>query len=154
MLRGRTRRDERARRAGGGLRGRAAERLELCPGGEDLFAGGGLAELDADALGVAVDDGDAVAVRADLGVEQAGTLLCRLTAAEQLADFFLQLFFFVLDERDDVAEDVERSDAGIARAGDGLHGGDEELLDAEALFERLRAARTRPMAQQLGLVTM
>ncbi len=96
--------------------------------------GGGLAELDADALGVAVDDGDAVAVRGEgegRGLEAGGG-----GRAEELGDLFLELLFFVLDVGDDVAEDVERGDAGIAGAGDGLQGGDEELVDAEAGFER------------------
>ncbi len=127
-----------------GLRGRggqwmtfvdACKRAELCPGGEHLLVGGGAAELDADALGVTVVNRDAIAVRAERGIEHVDVI--PLECAEQLAYFFLQLLFFVLDERDDVAEDVERGDAGIACAGDGLHGADEELLDAELLVQRL-----------------
>ena len=66
---------------------------------------GGLAELDADALGVAVDYGDAVAVRGEgerRGMEAGGG-----GGAEELGYFFLELLFFVLDVGDDVAEDVE-----------------------------------------------
>jgi len=112
----------------------AVEGLEFCPGGEDFGVGGGGAEFDADALGMAVDDGDAVAVRGEGeggGIEAGGG-----GGAEELGYFFLELLFFVLDVGDDVAEDVERSYSGVAGSGDGLHGGDEELVDAKAGFER------------------
>ncbi len=112
----------------------AVERLEVGPGCEDFFVGGGSAELDADALSVAVEYGYAIAVRGKgegRGLE-AGSGGC----AEELGDFLLEFLFFVLDVGDDVAEDVERSYSGIAGAGDGLQGGDEEFVDAEAGFER------------------
>ena len=52
--------------------------------------------------------------------------------AEELAALlFLELFFFALDKGDDVAEDVERGDAGVAGAADRLHRGDEEAFYAE-----------------------
>ena len=57
--------------------------------------------------------------------------------AEQLERLRLHLFFFVADVGDDVAEDVHGGHAGIAGAADGLHGGDKDLLDAEALFDGL-----------------
>jgi len=69
-------------------------------------------------------------------VRVAGLKPVVVEAAEELGYFFLELLFFVLDVGDDVAEDVERSYSGVAGAGDGLHGGDEELVDAKAGFER------------------
>jgi hypothetical protein len=110
----------------------AMEGLEVAPGFEDLGVGGGLAEFDADAFGVAVDYGYAVAVRGEregCGLEAGGG-----GCAEELGDLFLELLFFVLDVGDDVAEDVERGYAGVACAADSLHGGDEEFFDAEAGF--------------------
>ncbi len=59
--------------------------------------------------------------------------------AEQFERLGFHLFFFAADVGDDVAEDVHRGHAGIAGAADGLHGGDEDLLDAEAFFERLES---------------
>ncbi len=48
----------------------AGERTELGPRGEDVFVRDGaaqlVAKLDGDGLGVAIFDGDAVAVRGDL----------------------------------------------------------------------------------------
>jgi len=67
--------------------------------------GGGLAELDADALGVTVDYRDAVAVRRE--GEGRGLKAGDGSGAEELGYFFLELLFFVLDVGDDVAEDVE-----------------------------------------------
>ena len=66
----------------------AGERGELRPGSEDLLAGGGLDELDADGFGVAVFDGDAVAVGADAGVQ--GLDLAAGQFAEELEGFLLQ----------------------------------------------------------------
>ena len=85
--------------------------MEAGPGFEHLLVGGRLPQLDRDALGVAVDYGDAVAVGTEGeagGRDARGIGEC----AKELSDFFLQLLFFVLDEGDDVAEDVERGDAG------------------------------------------
>ena len=62
--------------------------------------------------------------------------LSALELAEELAGLFFHLLFFILDEGHDVAEDVQRSDARVARAADGLHGGDEDRLDAKSLVER------------------
>ena len=85
---------------------------------------------------MAFEHGNAVAHGGDGGVcglEAGGVIE---DGAEELANLFLELLLFVLDEGDDVAEDVEGGYAGIAGAGDSLHGGDEQLLDAEALMER------------------
>ena len=94
-----------------------------------------VAKLDGDALGVAVFDGDAVAVGADLCRKRGDVVAIEM--AEELERLGFHLLFFAADVGDDVAEDVHRRYAGIARAGDGLHGGDKDLLDAEALFEGL-----------------
>ncbi len=74
--------------------------------GQHLFARGGFAKLDGDALGVAVFDGDAVAVRAD--ARGRGLHGVSRQRAEQLQRLVLHLLFFVLDVGNDVAEDVER----------------------------------------------
>ena len=58
--------------------------------------------------------------------------------AEQLEGLGFHFFFFAADEGDDVVEDVHGGDAGVASAADGLHGGDKDLLDAEALLDRLK----------------
>ena len=47
------------------------------------------------------------------------------------------LLFFALDVGDDVAQDVEGGHAGVACSADGLHGGDEDALNAEAIGQRL-----------------
>ena len=124
------------RRAGAGAGGEvraAASGWKSAQAARICFARRGFgAELERDALGVAVFDGDAVAVRGELeggGVDVGGG-----QGAEELAAFFLQLFFFVFDEGDDVAEDVERRHAGVAGAADGLHGRDEDA-------SRCRSAR-------------
>ena len=59
-----------------------------------------------------------------------------LGAPQQFARLLFHLFFFLGDVGDDVAENVERGHAGIARAADRLHGHDHHLLQAEALFQR------------------
>ena len=117
----------------------AGERLELGPCGQNVFASGGAAELvaqlDGDALGVAVFDGDAIAAGADARGERRDGVALEL--AQQLERLGFHLLFFAADVGNDVAEDVHRRHAGIARAADGLHGGDKDLLDAEALFDGL-----------------
>ena len=56
--------------------------------------------------------------------------------AEEFLGFLFHFFFFVLDEGDHVAEDVERGHAGISRAADGLHGDGHDGLEAELLVQR------------------
>ncbi len=112
-----------------------AQRGEFAPGCQDVGLAGLLLELDADALGVA--SSTATRLQWALSFMSSSSMVLPLRWPSSLADLFLQLLFFVLDVGDDVAEDVERGDAGVARAGDGLHGADEEALDAEVFFERL-----------------
>ena len=89
-------------------------------------------EGDRHGHGVAVDHGHAIGVRADRdGVRRAATI-----AAENLLRLALHLLFFATDERDDVAENVERGHAGIARARYRLHGRDDDGLDAELAQRR------------------
>jgi 3,4-dihydroxy-2-butanone 4-phosphate synthase len=82
-----------------------------------------------------------------------GTICLAVQAAEQLQRLFLHLLFFVLDEGDDVAEDVHRSDAGIA-------GAETACMVVTKICSMPKrssiglSAMTRPMAEQLGLVTM
>ena len=106
---------------------------EVGPGGEHLCIRRWAAKFQRHALGVAVFDSHAVAVGGKLELGLVNVVLRK--SAEQLGDFFLQLFFFVLDEGDDVAKDVKRRDARVARAGNRLHGGDENAFDAEGMFD-------------------
>ncbi len=69
---------------------------------------------------MSVLDRDAIAMGAD--GELGGNDFAALEFAEEFAGLFLHLLFFVLDEGHDVAQDVQRGDAGIARAADRLHG--------------------------------
>ena len=142
-------------------RGRTAERARV--GGErgeglaDLLGRGRgpLGEAHGDARCVPVDDGDAVARCADaegvFGVHVEGlyagigagggavvvVLVFRVgDAAEDFERFPFYFFFLALDVGDDVVEDVEGGNAGVACAGDGLEGGDDDGFDgAEGSFE-------------------
>ena len=86
-------------------------------------------EANGDRFGVAVFDGDAVALRAH--GEGAGDHFRAVQLAEELAGFLFHLFFFVADEGDDIAENIERGHAGISRAAHGLHGHGHHGLEAE-----------------------
>src|SRR5579864_8024678 len=83
---------------------------------------------------MSVFHGHAVAVRAErkIGVDDARTV----ERSQQLARFRFHLVFFFGDVGNHVAQDVHGRDAGIARAADGLHGGDKNLVDAEAAVQR------------------
>ncbi len=121
------------RRAGQPLSG---ERRKLRPRRQNLLARRLRPQLDADALGVPVLHGHAVAVRAHLRVQQLHASAGKPT--QQLAHLFLQLLFLVLDERHHVAQNVQRSHAGITRSAHRLHGRHKQALDAEALLQRLQ----------------
>src|ERR1019366_4883285 len=86
-------------------------------------------------FGVAIHHGDAVAVRAHLGGQRSDVVAREI--AQDLLRFHLHLLFFAADEGDHVAHDVHAGDARVSRAGDGLHGGDDYLVDAE-LLERAK----------------
>ena len=93
-------------------------------------------------IGVAVDDRHAIAValmRAARGVDSMAFEL-----AQQLEHLLFHFLFFVADVGNDVVEDVHRGYAGIAGAADGLHGGDEDLLDSEAIFDGLEGHAPDP----------
>src|ERR1035437_1621776 len=113
----------------------AGEGTELVPSGEQFFPGGRTGQFDRDALGVAVLDGDAVATGADAGGEGGDGVAFK--TAEKLEGFGLHLFFFAANVGHDVDQDVHGGYAGVAGAGDGLHGGHEDLFDAEALLDGL-----------------
>lgn len=112
-------------------------------------------EPDARALEVAVEDRDAVAVRRDLhgmlGVHVEGGLVVR-QAAEDLGELPFDLLLFFADVGNDVVEDVERGDAGVTRAGDGLHRRDHDGLErSEGLLERVKGdGDTRRRAVGVG----
>ncbi len=112
------------------------QRLKLAPRRENFLTGCRLSEFDGDALGVSVHDSDAVAVSAHFCRQHLDPAAG--VAAKQLAYLFLQLFFFILNEGNDVTQDVERRHARVACAADRLHGADEQAFDAESLFQRLQ----------------
>src|SRR5687768_11238661 len=78
-------------------------------------------------------DGNAVGVRADLHPRRSDSSV-RVTS-QQLQDLALELWLFVSDVRDDVAEYVERCDSGVAGSGYSLHRRHEESLDTEPLVK-------------------
>ena len=67
----------------------------------------------------------AIAVRAHLRRQRLDVIADEV--AQDLLRLLLHLLFFAADERDDVADDVHRRHARIARAGDGLHRGDDHV---------------------------
>jgi hypothetical protein len=73
--------------------------------------------------------------------------------AQQLQRLLFHLLFFAADVGNHVVENVHRRHAGIARAADGLHGGDKDLLDAEALLDGLERHHQAD-GGAVGLVTM
>ena len=90
-----------------------------------------------------IDDGHACARRRDAEglacahVERDAAIVRVYEAAEDLERLPLELFFFARDEGDDVVEDVEGRDAGVACARDGLHGCEDAGFDgSECFFER------------------
>src|SRR5579864_1066698 len=104
------------------------------PGGND-FVGLGLGlQPNGNGFGVTVFDGDAVALRAH--GKGAGNYSRSVDLAEQLASLLFHFFFFITDEGDYVAQNVERGDTGISRAADGLHGDGHNCFQAEALVDR------------------
>lgn len=92
-------------------------------------------EANGDGHGMAIDDGDAVAGRRDaegmgsVHVEGELAVVVLDDAAEDLEGLPFDLFFLAGDVGDDVVGDVEGGDAGVARAGDGLHGGDDARVE-------------------------
>jgi hypothetical protein len=102
----------------------------------DFMQRGDFFQADAHTFEVAVKDGHAVAMRAEA---EAGIYkTCAVPFAEELLRLGLHLFFFAVDERNDVAVDVHGSDAGITRARNRLQSDDENFLEAEGISERLQ----------------
>ncbi len=58
---------------------------------------------------------------------------------EHLGRLLLDLLFFILDEGDHVAKNVEAGDARVTRTADRLHRGHEHAFDAERLLEGCEA---------------
>src|SRR5437763_9745003 len=65
----------------------------------------------------------------------------RLEATENLLRLTLDLLFLARDERQNVVRDVERGDAGIARARKRLQGRRHDGLDTEARMQRRERER-------------
>src|SRR5436190_10361418 len=110
----------------------AAERLDRCA---HVFNRRMVAQLHGDRHQMSVDRRDAIHLRGDRHLRV--DVMRAVPLAEDLARLFLDLVFLAAaDERDHVVEDRVRRDAGIARAGDRLHGRDLHLVDAECALER------------------
>ena len=88
--------------------------------------------------GVPIHDWDPVAVGRDGdGVEHGEACCVVIDPPEDLAGLPLDLLFLAADVGDDVVEHVHGGDAGIAAAGDGLEGGDDDGRDgAKRILER------------------
>ena len=74
---------------------------------------------------MAVHHRHAIAVRAHLGGQRLDVVAAEF--AQDLLRLLLHLLFFAADEGNHVAHDVHGGHAGIAGAGDGLHGGGDRL---------------------------
>lgn len=97
-----------------------------------------VSELEGDTLGVAVGDGDSVALCGDeevvVKLELGGVLV---EPAEDLLGLPLDLVFLAGDVGDDVVQDVDAWDAGgEACAGDGLQGGGGDKLERAKLVDK------------------
>ena len=106
----------------------------LVPAFDDLFRLCFLFQTNRNGFGVAVFHRDAVALRAH--GECAGDHFGAVELAQKFLRFLLHLFLFVFDERDDVAEDVERGYTGISRTADGLHRDGHHGFEAKPLMDR------------------
>ena len=111
------------------------QRLKFFPGCENFFPARLAGQLDADAFRVAIFHRDAIAVRAHFRVQQRDLGIFQL--AQQPARLGFQLLFFILDEGNYVAQNVERRHARISGAADRLHGADKHRAQAEPLRQRL-----------------
>ena len=124
-----------------GISQRARERcqlgvdFEVAEGFANFVEGSDFFQADGDALEVAVDDRHAVAMgaEADAGVNEPRAI----PFAEQLLRLGFHFIFFAADERNDVALNIHRGDAGIACAGDGLQSDDENFFESKSIGERL-----------------
>jgi len=82
-----------------------------------------------------VFNGDTVAMSTHFGGQ--GDYGMTLQPSQELQGLGFHLFFFAADVGDDIAQNIHRWHAGVACAGNGLHGGDKDLLYAEALLDGL-----------------
>src|SRR5579883_36290 len=97
---------------------------------------------------VAVDHRDAIAVRAHFGGQRVDGVAAEV--AQDFLRFLLHFLFFAADERDDVGVDVHGGDAGIACAGNGLHGSGDHGGDAELFQRRERHGQNHGGAIRVG----
>ena len=107
---------------------------EVGPCFEDLLLGGLLVKAHEDSSGVAVRNGDAEALRGDDGLLGVDNLVA-LDVAPQLQRLLLTLFFLAADVGDHIVDDLRHPVEGLARAGNGLIGADQRLVDAELLHQ-------------------
>jgi len=121
---------------GGGERSEIGGDFEIGEGFADFVERRDFFEAEGNAFEVAVEDGNAVAMgtEAEAGVDEANAV----PFAEEFLRLGFHFFFLAADERDDVGVNVHGGNAGIARAGDGLQGDDEDFLEAEGVGERFQ----------------
>jgi len=119
---------------GGGERGQLGADFEVAEGFADFVERSDFFQADGNTFEVAVKDGDAIAMgaEADAGFDKARAI----PLAEELLRLGFHFFFLAADEGDDIGLDVQGRNTGIAGAGDGLQGDDEDFFEAEGVGER------------------
>ena len=96
--------------------------------------------------------GDTVAMRADLGRQRFDMIAAQ--GAQNLLRLLLHLLFFAADEAESRCAMMSMEGTpGIAGAGDGLHGGDDDALECRTA-SAVRAPWSTRSVEQLGLVTI
>jgi len=119
---------------GGGQGGHFRADLEIAQGLANFVERGNFLEAEGDALEMAVEHGNAVAVgaKAEAGIEETRAI----PLAEKLLRLGFHFFLFAADEGDDVGVDIHGSDTRITSAGDGLQRDDEDFFEAEGISKR------------------
>ncbi len=119
---------------GGRQRGEFGVHFKIAQGFADFFETGNFFEADGDALEVAFENWDAIAMCAETeaSVDEASAV----PFTEELLRFGLHFFFFAADEGDDVGVDIHGSDTRIACARDSLQRNGKNFFEAEGVGER------------------
>lgn len=120
----------------GRQRGQFGVDLKIAQGFADFVQGSDFLEAEGDALEMAFENGNAIAMsaEAEAGVNEA----CVVPFAKKFLRLAFHFFFFAADVGNDVGVDVHGSDAGITSAGNGLERDDEDFFEAEGVRERLQ----------------
>ena len=116
---------------GGRQRGEFGVDFKIAQSFADFFQASNFFQADGNALEMAFENGNAIAVgaEAEAGVDETRAI----PFAEEFLGLRLHFFFFAADEGNDVGVNVHRGDARIARAGNGLQGDDENFFEAESV---------------------